>query len=131
MSTRASGPGPPAASPRSCGSPASDQDAGAGERGSAPCGVSVAGQPAGQSGEMIYPLVRELAVDGVPVAVTCRVLNLARQPYYRWIDDPVTDSEWAEAHLTNALFDAHCDDPEFGYRFLVDEPRDAGSVVLV
>ena len=29
----------------------------------------------------MYPLVRELADDGVPVAVTCRVLKLARQPY--------------------------------------------------
>ena len=32
---------------------------------------------------MIYPLVRELAVDGVAVTVTCRVLKIARQPYYR------------------------------------------------
>lgn len=30
---------------------------------------------------MMYPLVRELAVDGIPVAVTCRVLKIARQPY--------------------------------------------------
>lgn len=29
---------------------------------------------------MMYPLVRDLAADGVPVAVTCRVLKLARQP---------------------------------------------------
>jgi hypothetical protein len=34
---------------------------------------------------MMYPLVRDLAADGVPVAVTCRVLKLARQPYYRWL----------------------------------------------
>ena len=39
---------------------------------------------------MIYPLVRELAVDGIPVTVTCRVLKLARQPYYRWLVAPVT-----------------------------------------
>ena len=26
---------------------------------------------------MTYPLVRELAVDGIPVAVTCRVLEIA------------------------------------------------------
>ena len=32
---------------------------------------------------MIYPLVRELAEDGIPVTVTCRVLKPARQPYYR------------------------------------------------
>lgn len=31
-------------------------------------GVSVAGEPAGQPGEMMYPLVREPAVDGIPVA---------------------------------------------------------------
>ena len=34
----------------------------------------------------MYPLVRELAADGIPVAVTCRVLKIARQPYYRWLD---------------------------------------------
>ena len=43
------------------------------------------------AGKMMYPLVRELAVDGVPVTVTCRVLKIARQPYYRWLADPVTD----------------------------------------
>ena len=42
---------------------------------------------------MMYPLVRELAGDGIPVAVTCRVLKIARQPYYRWLASPVTDAE--------------------------------------
>jgi putative transposase len=65
-------------------------------------------------------------VDGVPVTVTCRVLKIARQPYYRWLEQPIADAEWAEAYLANALFDAHRDDPEFGYRFLLDEVRDAG-----
>jgi transposase InsO family protein len=77
---------------------------------------------------MMYPLVRELAVDGIPVTVTCRVLKIARQPYYRWLLAPVTDSQWREAHLGNALFDAHRDDPEFGYRFLADEARAEGYV---
>jgi transposase InsO family protein len=76
---------------------------------------------------MIYPLVRELAVDGIPVTVTCRVLKIARQPYYRWLAQPVTDAEWVEAHRANALFDAHRGDLEFGYRFLADEARDAGQ----
>jgi len=75
---------------------------------------------------MMYPLVRELADDGIPVTVTCRVLKIARQPYYRWLACRVTDAEWYEAHLANAVFDAHRDDPEFGYRFLADEVRDAG-----
>ncbi|MGC4897504.1 hypothetical protein [Micromonospora sp. DT31] len=35
----------------------------------------------------------ELAADGIPVAVTCRVLNIARQPYYRWLAQPVGDAE--------------------------------------
>ena len=76
---------------------------------------------------MMYPLVRELAADGIPVAVTCRVLGIARQPYYRWLADPVTDTELEEAYRANALFDAHREDPEFGYRFLADEARDAGE----
>ena len=76
---------------------------------------------------MMYPLVRELAGDGVPVTVACRVLKIARQPYYRWLAEPVTDAEWVEAHRANALFDAHKDDPEFGYRFLADEARDEGQ----
>ncbi len=76
---------------------------------------------------MMYPLVRELAEDGIPVTVTCRVLKIARQPYYRWLASPVSDAELEEAHRANALFDAHRDDPEFGYRFLVEEARDAGE----
>ena len=71
----------------------------------------------------------ELAADGIPVAVTCRVLKLARQPYYRWLSTPVTDTEIIEAYRANALFDAHEDDPEFGYRFLVEEARTAGEAM--
>lgn len=57
---------------------------------------------------MIYPLVRELATDGIPVAVTCRVLNIARQPYYRWLADPVTNAELEQAYRANALLLARC-----------------------
>jgi transposase InsO family protein len=78
---------------------------------------------------MMYPLVRELAADGIPVAVTCRVLKIARQPYYRWLADPVTDADWVQAHRANALFDAHREDLEFGYRFLADEARDNGQAM--
>lgn len=77
---------------------------------------------------MTYPLVRDLAVDGVPVAVTCRVLKIARQPYYRWLDNPVTAREVRQAYLANALFDAHRDDPEFGHRLLADKAAAAGLV---
>ncbi|WP_430792073.1 IS3 family transposase [Actinoplanes sp. G11-F43] len=73
----------------------------------------------------LYPLVNELAADGIPVTVTCRVLQIARQPYYRWLARPVTDAELTQAYRADALFDAHRDDPEFGYRFLADEARAA------
>ena len=69
----------------------------------------------------------ELAADRIPVAVTCRVLKLSRQPYYRWLADPITPSEVVKAYRANALFDAHKDDPEFGHRLLADEARDAGE----
>ena len=69
----------------------------------------------------------ELAESGIPVTVTCRVLKLSRQPYYRWLADPITPSEVVEAYRANALFDAHRDDPEFGHRLLADEARDAGE----
>jgi len=72
---------------------------------------------------MMFPLVRELAVGGVPVTVTCRVLKLCRAQYYRWLETPITDGQLDEAYLANAIFDAHQDDPEFGYRFLADEVR--------
>ncbi|MFD6568352.1 hypothetical protein [Micromonospora profundi] len=58
-----------------------------------------------------------------------RVLNIARQPYYRRLAQPVGNAEFVAAHRANALADAHRDDPEFGYRFLVDEARNAGQAM--
>ncbi|TSD62880.1 IS3 family transposase, partial [Aeromicrobium piscarium] len=55
----------------------------------------------------------ELAEDGIPVTVACGVLKLARQPYYRWLENPVSDAEWVQAHRINALHDAHVEDPTF------------------
>ena len=49
---------------------------------------------------MIYPLVRELAAEKIPVAVTCRVLGFSKQAYYKWRACPVTDRDWDDAHLT-------------------------------
>lgn len=72
--------------------------------------------------------MNELAADGIPVAVTCRVLKLACQPYYRWLANPVTPAELKRAHRASAL-DAHRDDPEFGYRYLAEEAHDAGQVM--
>lgn len=78
---------------------------------------------------MIYPLVLELADDRTPVAVACRVLGFSKQAFYRWRADPVTDRDWADAHLSNAAIDAHRDDPTFGYRFNADDLHAAGHRV--
>lgn len=63
--------------------------------------------------------MKQFAADGIAVTVTCRVLQLARQPYDRWLAQPVTEAERVEAYRANALFDAHRQDPEFSYRYLV------------
>lgn len=55
---------------------------GAGERGPAPRGRLPL--PGKLAGKRLYPLVSELVADGIPVAVSLRVLELSRQPYYRW-----------------------------------------------
>lgn len=75
---------------------------------------------------MRYPLVRDLAAEGFPVRLTCGVLKIAPQPYYRWLRDPVCRRDLDDAHLVNALVDAHRDDPTFGYRFLSDEVKALG-----
>lgn len=70
---------------------------------------------------MTYPLVLDLAADGVPVAVTCRVLGFSKQAFYAWRAAPVSQRDWDDAHLINAAIDIHADDPAFGYRFIADE----------
>src|ERR1700722_10529622 len=70
---------------------------------------------------MTYPLVLHLAADGIPVAVTCRVLGFSTQAFYAWRADPVCQRDWDEAHLINAALGIHADDPAFGYRFIADE----------
>jgi len=69
----------------------------------------------------MYPLVLDLADDGIPVAVTCRVLGFSKQAFYAWRRQPVTCRDWDDAHLISAAIDIHHDDPEFGYRFITDE----------
>jgi len=76
---------------------------------------------------MRYPLVRELAAEGFPVRLTCGVLGFSAQAFYAWAASPVSDRDWADAHATNALVDAHRDDPGFGYRLLADELQRAGA----
>src|SRR3712207_4323443 len=78
---------------------------------------------------MIYPLVRELAAEKIPVAVTCRVLGFSPQAFYKWCANPISQRDWDDAHLINAAYDIHHDDPAFGYRFIADELRERGVKV--
>ncbi|WP_130334711.1 IS3 family transposase [Micromonospora kangleipakensis] len=71
--------------------------------------------------KMTYPLVGDLAADGIPVAVTCRVLGFSKQAYYAWKNSPVARRDLEDAYLINAALDIHADDPAFGYRFIADE----------
>jgi hypothetical protein len=70
---------------------------------------------------MRYPLVLDLADNGIPVAVTCRVLGFSKQAFYAWRRNPITQRDWDDAHLINTAYDIHHDDPTFGYRFIADE----------
>ena len=70
---------------------------------------------------MMFPLVLDLAADGVPVTVTCRVLGFSTQAFYKWKKAPVTQRDWDDAHLINIARAIHADDPAFGYRFIADE----------
>ena len=70
---------------------------------------------------MMYPLVQDLAVDGISVTLACRVLGFSKQAFYKWQANPVTQREWDDAHVVNAALDIHHDDPAFGYRFIADQ----------
>ena len=78
---------------------------------------------------MMFPLVHDLADEGFPVTVTCGVLKFSTQAFYKWKANPISDRDWDDAHLTNAVVDIHGDDPEFGYRFISDELEQAGHEV--
>ena len=78
---------------------------------------------------MMFPLVRDLAAEGIPVRLTCGVLGFSPQAFYKWRTRPVCGRDWHDAHLTNAIVDVHGDDPEFGYRFIADELDQIGHQV--
>jgi putative transposase len=77
----------------------------------------------------MYPLVRDLAAEGIPVVVTCGVLGFSPQAFYKWRASPCSARDLDDAYLTNVIVDVHTEDPEFGYRFIADELEAAGHVV--
>lgn len=55
------------------------------------------------------PLVRELAADGFPVAVTCRVLKLARSTFYDRTTRPPSSRAVRDAQLLTTIRQVHYD----------------------
>ena len=47
---------------------------------------------------MSYPLVGNLAAEGIPVRLTCGVLGHSRQAYYAWLADPISAREFEDAY---------------------------------
>jgi putative transposase len=56
---------------------------------------------------MIYPVVRELAADHIPVAVACRVLGVSTSGYYDWRDRPISAREGSDLQLVEVIRDIH------------------------
>jgi putative transposase len=56
---------------------------------------------------MIYPVVRELAADRIPVAVACRVLGVSASGYYAWRDRPVSPRVRSDLELIAVIRDIH------------------------
>jgi hypothetical protein len=56
---------------------------------------------------MIYPVVRELAADGIPVATACRVLQVSGSGFYDWLDREPSVRERDDAELTATIAAVH------------------------
>lgn len=56
---------------------------------------------------MIYPVVRELAGDEIPVATACRVLKLSTSGFYDWNSRGPSDRDLEQAQLMNLISGAH------------------------
>lgn len=55
----------------------------------------------------MFPLVRELAADGFPVAVTCRILGVSRSGFYDWSTRPLSARAQTDATLLATITDIH------------------------
>jgi putative transposase len=55
----------------------------------------------------VFRFVSELAADGVPVAVTCRVLGVSTSGYYEWVKRPPSRRDLEDAYLLNTIIEVH------------------------
>ena len=56
---------------------------------------------------MTFRLVRELAADGVPVAVACRVLKVSRSGFHAWCSRPPSARAVSDEQLTATIAAVH------------------------
>ncbi len=63
----------------------------------------VSDPPVADVAKMMFPLVADLAAEGVPVRLTCGVLGFTAQTFYKWRARPCSDRDWADAHTTNVI----------------------------
>lgn len=56
---------------------------------------------------MIYPVVGELADEGVPVRVACRVLRVSPSGFYEWRDRPLSLRDRSDLELTSTIRQIH------------------------
>ena len=68
-------------------------------------------------------VIRVFRESDASVAQVAKDFGISPSCLKRWLTAPVTDAELAQAYRAIALFDAHRDDPEFGYGFLTTPPR--------
>ena len=64
---------------------------------------------------MMCPLMVELAAEGIPVALSRRVLDFTKQAFYARKTQTVSQRDWEDAYLVNVARDVHTDDSAFRY----------------
>ena len=65
--------------------------------------ITFGGSCQGHQPKMMFPLVRDLALEGIPVSLSCRVLGFPRQGYYAWRAGPVCGRDWSDVIPSRAL----------------------------
>ena len=64
-------------------------------------------RPGERAPKIGFRLVRELAADGIDVAVACRVLRVSRSGYYEWLTRPASARAVADAQLGETIARVH------------------------
>ena len=69
-----------------------------------------------------YKAIKELSEEKhYPVQRLCKYLHLSRGAYYRWLKNPVSDSEKRNKEIAEKIRSIHEDHPDMGYRRIRDE----------